>query len=136
MSFPIGRTGFVLRTWVTPSLQQIRVDLYITGSDANSFFHLLHKQKDEIENDLGHSLAWEELRGQDSRIVSCNPDTVDPDNKESWAEQHKWLAEKLNSMHRAFSNRVQALDAADWNAGGEGDSSDLDSDFANPGDDR
>ena len=136
MSFAIGRSRFALRTAANRYLQQIRVDLYITGSDANSFFHLLHKQKDEIENDLGHSLAWEELPGQDSRIVSYNPDTVDPDNKEGWTEQHKWLAEKLNSMHRAFSNRVRALDAADWNPGGDGDSSDPDSDFASPGDDR
>ena len=113
MNFPIGRTGFVLRTWVTPSRKQIRVDLYITGVDANNFFHLLLEQKGEIEEDLGYSLAWEELPGQDSRIVSYNPDTVDPDNKEGWTEQHTWLAEKLNSMHRAFSNRVQALDAAD-----------------------
>ncbi len=137
MTFPVGRMGFYLRTLVNRNRKQIRVVLYITGTDAKSFFHLLHKQKDEIENDLGYSLAWEELpEGKDSQIVSYNPDTVDLDNKESWAEQHKWLAEKLNSMHRVFSNRVRELDPADWNPGGEGDSSDPDSDFASPGDDR
>ena len=103
MSYAIGRSRFGLRTAANRYLKKIRVDLYIGGPDAKSFFHLLHTQKDEIEKDLGYSLAWEELPGQDSRIVSYNPDTADPDDKEGWTEQHKWLAEKLNSMHRVFA---------------------------------
>lgn len=36
--------------------RQIRAELYIAGDNASAFFHLLHEQKDAVEQDLGYPL--------------------------------------------------------------------------------
>ena len=32
-----------------------------------------------------------------------------PENSDDWDRQHRWLAERLNDLHRVFSARVKAL---------------------------
>ena len=116
----VGRTGFSLRTGLSQYNKQIRVDLYIAGVDAKEFFHLLHRQKDEIESELGYSLEWEDLpAGQDTRITSYCTDDVDPEDKKDWSRQHKWLASRLNSMREAFEPRVKKLNARNYVAEGD-----------------
>ena len=94
--------------------REIRSELYIAGDRAKAFFHLLHEQKDTVEQELGYPLEWEELpERRDSRVCIRLGD-VDPRDEEDWPRQHDWLAAKLNDMHRAFVNRIRVLDADEW----------------------
>lgn len=114
MPYPIGRTGFSLNPAMNLRNRQLRSELWITGRNAKAFFHLLRKQKDVMEQELGYPLEWEELpNGQNSRIAIYRND-VDPGDRGDWPRQHEWLAARLNELHRVFSNRVRALDADDW----------------------
>jgi hypothetical protein len=114
MSYPVGRSNCNLAAVMIRPKEQIRAELYLGGVNAKAFFGLLKRQKDAIERELGHQLAWEELpEGQDSRISSYLDD-VDPDDKADWPRQHEWLAKRLNDMHRVFSDRVKALDPDSW----------------------
>src|SRR5262249_32579022 len=93
---------------------QIRAELYISGDQAKSFFGLLKRQKDAIEQELGHSLEWEELPSRRDSRISSYLNGVDPENEEDWPRQHEWLAKRLNDMYRVFAQRVRALDAGAW----------------------
>ena len=114
MAYPIGRSGFSLHAAMNRPNRQIRSELYLYGSSAKAFFHLLHGQKDEIERELGYQLDWRELpEGMNSRI-RVPPESADTFDESDWPRQHEWLATRLNDVHRVFSNRVRVLDADDW----------------------
>ena len=84
---PIGRSGFNLSAVMIRPKRQIRAELYIKGGGAKAFFHLLHEQKDAIEQELSYPLEWEELpAGLDSRIA-IYLDDVDPEDKQDWLRQ-------------------------------------------------
>ena len=86
----------------------IRVELYISGEEAKERLDLLERQKDDIENELGHSLEWgdQSPTARDRRISHYRRD-VDPDDESDWHEQHQWHAKHLNEFHRAFVQRVR-----------------------------
>ena len=78
------------------------------------FFHLLREGKDDIEQDLGYSLDWQELpTGTDSRIA-VYLDDIDPGDKSDRPSQHEWFASKLNDLHRVFARRIRELNPDDW----------------------
>lgn len=114
MPYGVGRTGFRLGAVMVRPRNRVQAELYISGTDAKAFFGLLQEQRDDIEQDFGCSLEWQELpEKRDCRIAHVLND-VDPFDEADWPRQHEWLAEQLNTMHRVFSDRVRNLDLADW----------------------
>ncbi len=112
--FPVGRTGFSLSVGMLRSKNRIHTELSIFGNDAEAFFSLLKRQKDEIEKELGYSLVWGESPKKQYCSITSYCDDVDPMDEADWPRQHKWLAEHLNAMHRVFAPRVKDLDPDDW----------------------
>jgi hypothetical protein len=49
----------------------------------------------------------------DNRISSLLNE-IDPEDEADWPRQHKWLATRLNDLHRVFAQRVKSLDADAW----------------------
>lgn len=120
MAYPVGRTGFNLGAAMTIAKHQIRAELYISGDTAKASFYLLREKAAEIEQELGHALEWEELpTARDSRVAVYLKDFSFGD-KEDWPRQHQWLVTRLNSMHRAFAERVKTVDPNDWRAKTDG----------------
>ena len=115
MPFSIGRTDFRLDAVITLTRQEIRAELYISGSNAKAFFYLLQKQQQKIESELGYKLVWGELPDSNDCRISIYLYDADPADKEDWAVQHVWFAEKLNGLHRVFYDRIQKLNPEDWN---------------------
>jgi hypothetical protein len=114
MSYSIGRSHFNLAAVMIRHKKRVQAELYIKGTNAKAFYHLLAEKKDEIERELGFSLTWEELpERQDSRIL-VRLDAADPENEADWSRQHEWLAKRLNEMHRGFAGRVRLLDPDTW----------------------
>lgn len=114
MVFSIGRTGFHLSGVMLRQKSQIRAELYIAGENALAHFKLLEQQKEELEGALGFPLEWEELPERRDCRISVYLDGVDPEDRATWPEQHKWLVEKLSAMHRILSPKVRALEASRW----------------------
>ncbi len=110
MAYGIGLGGFhlgaVMNTWE----KFVRVELYISGEDANERLDLLEQNKDEIERELGYPMKWGDQgpAARDRRIAHYLRD-VDPADESDWARQHEWLAKHLNEMHRAFVQQVKDL---------------------------
>lgn len=105
----IGKSGITLNVSLNRRENWIRAEIYLTGKTANLYFDQLHTSKHEIEADLGKPLKWYDSATNDRRIYleKSLPDIVDP---ASWPEQHHWLAEQLDQLHRVFRNRVTKLD--------------------------
>ena len=63
----------------------------------------------EIESELGESLIWyNPENAQVCRIYLRK--TADISQREDWSQQHAWLKEKLEALHRVFAPRVKAID--------------------------
>ena len=75
------------------------------GSDGGDKFDNLFNDKEIIEREIGQSLDW---RKQGFRIYLRKPGS-DVKDKDSWAEQHDWLYEKLQLFHKVFTKRIQNL---------------------------
>ena len=89
--------------------KQVRAELYILGQPAKQYFEALRSQSEQIQSELGYPLEWEDMpEGTDCRIA-VYLDDADPENSDDWDRQHRWLAERLNDLHRVFSARVKAL---------------------------
>lgn len=114
MAYSIGRTGFSVNASMARPKRQVRAELYMSSASAKPWFHLLHAQKDAIEQEFGYKLDWEELpEGKDTRISTPFND-IDPEDQADWPRQHEWLATRMNDFYRVFVNRVRALDANTW----------------------
>ena len=114
MAYSIGRTGFSVNASMARPKRLVRAELYMSGGNAKAWFHLLHAQREEVEQVLGYALDWEELpEGKDTRISIALPDS-DPEDEADWLRQHEWLAARLNELHNVFVNRVRVLDANAW----------------------
>ena len=120
MGYSIGKSNFKLSVAMVHTQRKLYTELYIGGGNAKPFFYLLRKQKQSIEQELGidqelgEVLEWEEKPGQIISRIRIYWKDVNPEDKEDWPRQHKWLAERLNDMHRVFYDRVQALNPDDW----------------------
>jgi hypothetical protein len=110
MNYSIGRSYFSVTVVMIRAKKQMRAQLSILGVRAKEFFGLLKSQKDAIERELSYPLDWEELpEAQECRVSSCLND-ADPEDQADWPRQHQWLVKRMNDLHRAFSQRVRALE--------------------------
>lgn len=110
LSFGIGRKGFSLMAIPNTREGHVRVQLYITGSEASDRLRLLEAKKNEVEQELGYELEWgdQDPNSRDCSIAYYLRDT-DPDDESDWQRQHNWIATNLNAMHRVFMDHVKHL---------------------------
>ena len=111
MKHDVGRDGFSLSARMVPKINCVRAGLYISGNHAEASFGLLKQQKGAIEQEFDYPLEWEELpeRG-DRSLIACYCKNGDPREESDWPRQHKWLTDRLNDLHRVFSDRIRKLD--------------------------
>lgn len=114
MEYSVGRSEFSLRATVKQQDAQIQAGLYIETDDAKAFFGLLEQDKEVIESDFGEPLDWQALPQHQASRIALTHNDVHPMDGKDWDRQHRWLADKLNALHRVFAPRIENLDAADW----------------------
>jgi len=112
MAYPIGRVGFWLGAVMIRTKGQVRAELYLSGDDAKGFLASLRAERETVETELGYPLEWEELPSRRDCRIATYLMKIDPANRSDWPSQHQWLAKRLNDLHRVFSARVKALEAA------------------------
>ncbi len=109
----LGTSGATLNTSLNRRENWIRAEVYLSGKMAQARFNHLREEKEIIEADLGTELIWYDKAPSDRRIFleSRIPDVSDRD---SWPEQHAWLVQTLETMHKVFSGRIKLLNVEDW----------------------
>lgn len=113
-SFGIGRSGMFFGAVCSVRNKRINAELYMHDHNAKAFFHLLHEGKDEIEKEFGMPLDWQELPDRRATRIAVYKEGTDPTDEVDWQNQHAWLLDMLGRFDRVFRDRVQRLDAADW----------------------
>jgi len=110
MTYPIGRGDSSLAAAIHIKQRWVRVELYIAGEEASERLIRLEEEKDQIEQELGFGLEWEDQppKSRNQRISHYLRD-VDPLDKANWSKQHNWIANNLNAMYRVFVDRVKNL---------------------------
>jgi len=84
---------------------QIQVNLNNEQDAAREQFNKLHKDKDEIESEIGTSLIWEAKPGVKKSAVRATLERgfVDID---LWDTQHGWAIETMKKFESAFGKRL------------------------------
>lgn len=94
--------------------KRIGVRLNLKGQDAEAYFYLLKEQQDDIESEFSEKLEWEELPQRKSCVVALHKNDSDPQDKDDWKSQHKWMASILKKFDEGFRKRLRELEPADW----------------------
>ena len=121
LNFSIGRTKFSMVAWLRRRAREVGIRIYTAGPDASAHFHLLMRDRAEIERECEEQLEWEELPQHERSRISLHKSDTDPTDEADWPNQHAWLAEKLKLFDNVFRERIQDLDADDWQPEEEND---------------
>ena len=113
MSFSVGRFGFWLNASASDRDKWISVSLALAGRDRKPHFYLLERDKVAIEKEIGAELEWDEKQGRKLSYISLSLAKTDLEDRQDWNRQHQWLCEQLETFHKVFSPRVEALDVSD-----------------------
>ncbi|MHC4276838.1 MAG: DUF4268 domain-containing protein [Planctomycetota bacterium] len=120
LNHSIGRSGFMLLSIASTvnsedksfDCGEIRAELCITHKDAKEYYALLENQREEIDKEIGGSPTWYQVEGTRNRRVYVRS-PADINDTDKWPEYHKWLREKLETLHKVFAGRVKALSLDD-----------------------
>ena len=112
-NFSIGRGGVRIAAFINTREERISVEFNTLTVDTKPFYHLLLLDKEGIEAEIGESLVWKELPGQNSSKIVLFKD-ADPSDETEWQQQFDWLREKLELFDQALRPRIKKLNPADW----------------------
>jgi Domain of unknown function (DUF4268) len=119
MNIALGRSGFKLAAVATfwnsetesNDSDELRAEFVLTDENSKRHFAELEVQKEAIAGELGFQPVWYMPEGARScRIFARRP--VDLRDQSSWPEQHQWLLERLEDLHRVFALRIKTLGAS------------------------
>jgi|SRR5215469_1159952 len=116
MNHSIGYSGIHLSsnitTWNSVSNSynpEIRIQLYLTGKNAQQNFALLETKQNEIEHSIGAQLTWHNPAGNKECKIYVRRD-ADFLNEKLWPEQMNWMKDNLELFKKAFGSIVQKLE--------------------------
>lgn len=112
--FAIGRAGFRLYTTLDRDAASLMTELHLADDDAHAHFYLLAEQQDLIEADLDAHLIWDDHSEDGTCSIYCTLEEIDIEDSDRWPEYIKWLCDRLEAFHHAFSDRIKSLDAATY----------------------
>ena len=116
IGFGSGRTGFTFNAaFCQPEVEyRLRAEMYIDLGDKEAnkrAFDRLCRDKKEIEEAVGESLAWDRLDGNKaSRISLYYADPIEITDEERWPDAREWLIDALGRMRKAFSGKLDVSD--------------------------
>ncbi|MEC7761369.1 MAG: DUF4268 domain-containing protein [Pseudomonadota bacterium] len=103
----IGKSGVSLNSVLLVRENQVRVEIYLTGSQAKNFFQQLINRRAEIDRSLD-GLDWQERpEGNDCRI--CVTLECDVHDRTDWDRQHSWIVDNLIRFNEVFRPPVSQL---------------------------
>lgn len=105
----VGRSGFQISLTVNTQQNYIGAEIYIHGrANAKQAFKQLIKFKDEIHNEIGTELDWQELEDKAAvRMRITKEASIKHDS--DLEKQYHWLRETAEKLHNAFSPRIKKL---------------------------
>lgn len=110
----IGRSGFHMSALGATRAEWIAVELTMDNEYAKPYFHQLHADRKNIEDELGFEVEWLELPDKKTSRIRCYKKGMNPMDQDNWPEHFAWFQEKLEAFDRVFRQRIRILNADDW----------------------
>ena len=107
--FGVGRTGFRLEASAAMRGKLICVTLSLFDEHAKLHYHLLERDKVDIEQAIGNELHWAEKPDGKESHINLYQVGADPQDHQDWDHQHQWLCDKLELFYKVFKPRIYAL---------------------------
>jgi hypothetical protein len=109
LTFSVGRSGFHVNALLNTVTNRIGVELVIADKDGEKlFYHLLAKDKEIIEREMGSALEWRENpeKNRSSVLLFFN---ANPTDEASWQAQQEWLKNTIEKFDSVFRKRIRNL---------------------------
>lgn len=100
-AFSVGNSSFCISLSATVRNKHIACELYIKS--RKDFFHHLHGQNEQLVQEIGEKLYWEEAK-KDSRMIARHDG--DFTQSENWKEYFAWMRQTAIRMREAFIRRI------------------------------
>lgn len=113
VGYGIGRSGFGMYPTVSVNADWVAVRVTMNDPDANAYFHLLHDQREEIEQALGFAVDWQEKPGRGHCTIEAQR-TGKLSREKERRKLMEWMLETMDAFERVLRPRIKALDAGDW----------------------
>ncbi|MEO1070106.1 MAG: DUF4268 domain-containing protein, partial [Cyanobacteria bacterium J06638_6] len=110
MSFAIARAGFRLNTILDRDHGSLYTELLLSGSDAQPHFYLLARDREQIADEMGLPLIWDDSGEHTCVIASTLPNVV-LSERERWTSYYDWFCDRLERFYETFFDRIKYLDA-------------------------
>lgn len=114
IDFALGRSDINLAAVTSGADEEgeIRAELLIKLQPTMAVFAQFEQEKQTIEAEFGEPLTWDAMPNRRScKIFARRPANIQ--NRSDWPNQHAWLREKLEALHRVFSRRAKALNPSE-----------------------
>ena len=105
----IGRSGFGLNVTANTRDARLGVELWMPGEEAKARFAALIEQRQNIEQQLGFELDWQELPDAKACRVATWYLDASIEDEQRWDEYLQWLEQRLLVMNRVLRPIVKAL---------------------------
>jgi hypothetical protein len=115
-TFRLGRAGFIVRLNLLPTASRIRCRLEISLLDeekAKKAYQLLEAQKQNVEQETGVQLEWNQEPGIRRRTISAIKDGISISDPQQRAQAISWLYDMAERFFAAFAQRIKSLDLSD-----------------------
>ena len=109
-----GDSQFRLDAAASVRKKWIYIALTLRGSNAKPHFHLLEREKADIEKEIGLELGWEIDHKRKQNYIRFFLYNTDPEDRGDWNRQHRWLCDQLETFYKVFLRRVKELNANDY----------------------
>ncbi|MEZ5938403.1 MAG: DUF4268 domain-containing protein [Hyphomonadaceae bacterium] len=120
-SFPIGRAGFAISATISTAHRRIGVALYASNDPQKRVFRTLLDDKEQIEEEYGQTLDWQELPKRKAWRIGVFKHDCDPSDSDRFAEYHQWMAHQMERFSEVFRERVREIDLDADSSDEEGD---------------
>lgn len=108
-SYAIGRSNFHLSATVSIRDNFIRIELYISGSNAkDNYYKLKNLYEEEAGIYFDNHLVWNELPDAKVSIVEIKKE-ANTSNRGEWQEQFQWFRKNIEKMDKFFRPKVKKL---------------------------
>lgn len=100
----IGNSAFCISLSVTVRIKHVACELYIKS--RKEYYHRLHDQNEQLEQEIGETLYWEEAQ-KDSRMIARHQGDIT--QYENWKEYFAWMRQTAIRIKEAYMRRVETM---------------------------
>ena len=94
--------------WITVYAASSSARIGVFLKSRTDDFRRLYAQRASLEEVLGEQLGWNEPESDDYWTVGLSKD-ANPQNRDDWPGQHRWLATKLNGFLSVIVPKIRGL---------------------------